>query len=98
MKRLIKTTINKDKSLKHIRLSGGNISAACKNGCFSRTQVYEWLKIDECYRSKFIDVFERIQKFSEYKLLVKAKQGDTKALIALAKMSTKQLDLLSSVS
>lgn len=98
MKRQIKTIINKEKSLKHIQLCGGNISAACRNGCFSRTQIYEWLKIDECYRNKFIDVFARIQKFSECKLLGKATQGDTKALIALAKMSTKQLLLMSSVS
>ena len=98
MKRQIKTMINKQKSLKYIRLSGGNISVACRNGCFSRTQIYEWLKVDEDYRGKFIDVLERIQKFTGCKLLSKAKEGDTKALIALAKMSTKQLNLLSSIS
>jgi hypothetical protein len=89
MKREARTSFNKARSLKFIAMASGNILLACKNSNLSRTQIYKWQNDDPIYRERLEKVFNGIEMFCESKLLIKAMNDDTKAMIRLLDKSLK---------
>lgn len=86
-----KTVFNKTLFIREYALAGGNVTKAASNANLNRQHYYTWFKLDVDFRNEIKLLDQRILRFVECNLLLKAKQGNIKALISLhQKLSKRQ--------
>jgi hypothetical protein len=76
--------------LKALEQSLGVVTTAAKIAGIDRTTHYEWLKTDEDYRQKVIDLENVTLDFAESQLHKQVKEGNTTATIFLLKTKGKK--------
>lgn len=91
MKGTAKTRQRKELFLQYYIHAAGNISLACANANLSRQHTYTWLKEDDAFRKAKERIDRDMLRFAASKLLVKAKQNDTKALTVLMGRAEKRI-------
>ena len=68
----------------------GIVTTACRQVDIARTTHYEWLKTDEDYNQKVIDLENVTLDFAESQLHKQVKEGNTTATIFLLKTKGKK--------
>ena len=76
--------------IKALEQSLGVVTTAAKIGGIDRSTHYEWLKTDEDYNQKVIDLENVTLDFAESQLHKQVKEGNTTATIFLLKTKGKK--------
>jgi hypothetical protein len=89
-----RTIDNKAKALQVIRLNKGIIAPALKSVGISRTQFYQWLKIDKLFESRYQNILDEVQMLLISKIANQVQKQNPKAYVRLIKCVLKKKDCL----
>ena len=84
-----KTEHSKKRVIEALEKSLGVVTTACKIADVGRTQFYHWLKEDEKFASKVIEIADVALDFAESQLFNQIKDGNTGATIFYLKTKGK---------
>ncbi len=85
-----KTEHSKRAMISALEKSLGVVTTACKSAGISRTQFYEWLKVDPFFAEEVISIEDIALDFAESQLHKQIQDGNTPATIFLLKTKGKR--------
>jgi hypothetical protein len=91
----ISTKIKKEKALKQLVITRGNIQLTAIYACISRSQFYYWLANDEIFKKQCMEILEGINQYCFNQRLSKICKKNPKALEKLANEINKKIVQLS---
>lgn len=98
MKKQLRTKLNQEKALEHLKLANGNVEIACNNASLSRSQFYKWLDIDEDFRAAVIAIYQNLTSYANAKLLRIEIDRDETALQKVRTIMEKKIGTMSKMT
>jgi hypothetical protein len=92
MKKQLRTILNQEKALEHLKLANGNVELACINAELSTSQFYKWAKVDDDFKNRLIEVYQNFNSYANAKLTRIEIDKDESALWKLKRMVSKKLE------
>lgn len=90
-----RTLINKAKVLRSLKQYVGNVQQACRAVNISKSQFYEWIKKDEVFAKKVLDVHRGIHEFTLVRSIEKLQNMNFNELARLKNKSQKRVKKMS---
>ena len=90
-----RTLINKAKVLRSLKQHAGNVQQACRAVNISKSQFYEWIKKDEVFAKKVLDIHRGIHEFALVRSIDKLQNMNFNELTRLKYKSQKRVKEMS---
>ncbi|HVW97171.1 MAG TPA: hypothetical protein VHA56_14465 [Mucilaginibacter sp.] len=91
MKKQLRTILNQEKTLNHLKMAKGKVAEAGITAGISRSQIYKWIKTDNDFRAEVKTVYSNLNLYAKSKLLKIEIDNDRDALLRLKKFMDKKI-------
>lgn len=90
MKKQLRTILNQEKAIEHLKLANGNVELACINADLSTSQFYKWVNVDQDFKNRVLEVYQNFNSYANARLLRIEIDKDESALWKLKRMVSKK--------